>query len=124
MLSQFAGFGPRSRLLARYDQLVLALLATTFALSTLDLATSILAYGQGLVESNSLLLYVSSLLGVRVVDALVGSKVAFIAGTGLVGLLGMKTRFPMTKAMSFFLLLGFAAELFAVSANNVSALRF
>ena len=71
-----------------------------------------------------LLLDVSHSLGLGLVGALVVSKVAFIAGTGFVGLLGMKTRFPMTRSACFALLLVFAAEFIAVSANNLSSLQF
>src|SRR5580698_3545362 len=70
-------FSPRSKVA------VAGLFSIIAFFSLVDLVTSSIAYGQGLAEGNSMLLAGSRLLGVSVLNTLVGTKVVFLLGLGV-----------------------------------------
>ena len=101
---------------------MLSLFASVSFFSLVDLATTIRAYAIGLSEGNYLVLGMARVLGLGTLWTLVAFKATFIISLGLVVLLGVHTRSPMTRRMAFALMAAFTVVFLAVSVNNLAAI--
>lgn len=110
------------RLSRSYRAIIVSLFSLIAFFSWVDLATSFVAYRDGLVEGNALLLGGSQLLGMSVFNVLAASKLAFVLGMGGVAVMGAWSRdSTMTKLFSG-VLVAFATIFALVSVNNLVAI--
>jgi hypothetical protein len=116
LVSRATRFSDRSKVA------VVGLFSIMAFFSFMDLVTTSVAYGQGLAEGNAMLLDGSRLLGVSVLNALVGSKVAFLLVVAVAAIIGSRSRDTMTRRLIFGILVTFAVTFAVVSVNNLVAL--
>jgi len=109
-------------LTARRKVVLVALFSLIAFFSWLDMVTSIVAYGQGLAEGNSILLGSSQFLKVSVFNALAGSKIAFVIGMGVVVLIGARSSNSLMRKLAFATLTSFVLIFALVTLNNLAAL--
>jgi hypothetical protein len=102
-----------------YRSLFITLFGLTVFFSAVDLVSTAFALSQGFAEANSLMIAVGNFTGLGLLGALGLTKLVFLAGSGFVATLGIRTsnRSLRTRAL---IVLGFlAVMLFAVSMNNL-----
>jgi hypothetical protein len=83
------------------------------------LTTSIALSRFGLVESNLLLLEVSNRFGTSVLGTLEIVKVGFVAGVGILVLIGIKSNNRLTKKIMFWSIVAFVSIFLLVLINNI-----
>jgi hypothetical protein len=110
------------RLSRSYRAMIVSLFSLIAFFSLVDLATSFVAYKDGLVEGNALLLGGSQLLGMSVFNVLAASKLAFVLGMGGVAVMGAWSRDSITTKLTSVVLVAFAMIFALVSFNNLVAI--
>ena len=85
----------------------------------MDLLSTSFALRSGLEESNLMLLGIATAIGVNVVVIMALLKVAFIAGTVVLGVVGVKSTNPKIRSMAMYAILAFLLVFVFVALNNV-----
>ena len=111
-----------ARLSRSYRAIIVSLFSLIAFFSLVDLATSFVAYKDGLVEGNTLLLGSSQLLGMSVFNVLAASKLAFVLGMGGVAVMGARSRDSTMTRLTSIVLVAFAMIFALVSVNNLVAI--
>jgi hypothetical protein len=107
-----------------YDFSVLGLFVCTVVLSVTDLLTTSIALHQGLREGNFMLLSFASLLRMSFFETIATTKLAFIAGTAVLAILGIRSELQLTRRIVFSALAVFVVLLLFVSLNNLVMISF
>ena len=99
--------------------LFVVLSAANVVFNLTDLATTAAALGGGLQEANSLVLALSSSLGLGLIEALVLLKVAFVSFSMAAAVLGYRSASPTVRKVALTFLLTCAVVFYLVSVNNL-----
>jgi hypothetical protein len=89
------------------------------SLNVLDLWTSAIALGRGLVEGNGVVVALAGALGLRTVAGLLLTKSAGIAGGLAAALIGIRYNNRQVKDLAMGVMLFLTVFLLAVSINNL-----
>ena len=102
-----------------YDFSIVGLFLCTVVLSVTDLLTTSIALHAGLREGNVMLLTVASILRMNFFQTIATTKLAFIAGTAFLAILGVRSEIQTTRKIVFSSLAVFVVLLLFVSLNNL-----
>jgi hypothetical protein len=116
--------GAALRRVSAYDFAVIGLFCCTVILSVTDLITTSIALRSGLQEGNLLLLGVASMLRMSFFETIATTKLAFISGTAVLALLGIRSHLQLTRRIVFSSLAIFVVLLLFVSVNNLVMINF
>jgi hypothetical protein len=102
-----------------YRSLFLTLFGLTVFLSGVDLVSTAFALSQGFAEANSIMIAIGNFTGLGLIGALGLTKLVFLAGSGFVATLGIRTGNRTLRTRALIVLSFLAVMLFAVSMNNL-----
>ena len=105
--------------ISSYEFSLLALFSCTVVLSVTDLLTTTMALRDGLREGNVVLLGVASTMRLSFFQTIATTKLGFIAGTGALSFLGIKSNLQTTRNIVFGSMVAFVVLLLVVSLNNL-----
>jgi len=106
-----------------YSSLIIAF-AYFVMFNLFDLSSTILALRLGLSEANYALLFVSSRLGVGLVNAFMIVKSLFFLGVGTLVILGLASRNPSTRRTVLLTVIIFGSIFAIISVNNFLSIYF
>jgi hypothetical protein len=98
---------------------VATLLTLTVVFNLTDLLTTAIALRLGFVEGNSLIVSLSHTLDIGVIGTLGLSKMVFIIVTGVIAIIGVRSKSPRVRNNVVILLACATLILLVVSANNI-----
>ena len=102
-----------------YRSLFITLFGLTVFFSAVDLVSTAFALSQGFAEANSIMIAIGNFTGLGLLGALGITKLVFLAGSGFVATLGIRTGNRTLRTRALIVLSFLAVMLFAVSMNNL-----
>ena len=96
-----------------------AMFAAVAFLNVLDLWTSVVALGQGMVEGNGVITRLAGALGLRVIGGLLIMKTMAIFGGLIAAIVGIRTKDSHVRTVAVGVMLFLAGVLIVVSLNNL-----
>ncbi len=104
---------------SRYEVMVSILLGFFAFFNLMDLLSTSFALRSGLQESNVMLLGMAAAIGVNVIVIMALLKVIFVAGTVVLGVVGVKSANLKIRNMAMYSILAFLFVFVYVALNNV-----
>lgn len=111
--------GRVSAILGPYEIAISILLGYFVFFNVMDLLSTSIALGRGLVESNAALVDLSYLLRVNVVVAMGLTKIGFISGACFMSILGVRTKSKSIKTLAFWSIVAFVFIFVLISFSNL-----
>lgn len=108
--------------LAKYRIALMVIMLSNVILNLTDLATSFVALQAGLTEGNTLILGISTALGLNIMEALAVMKILFIAVAATVAFVGIRSTNRGTKNLMLGFLLISSVIFLAISLSNIHSI--
>ncbi len=100
----------------------MVIMLSNVILNLTDLATSFVALQAGLTEGNTLILGISTALGLNIMEALAVMKILFIAVAATVAFVGIRSTNRGTKNLMLGFLLISSVIFLAISLSNIHSI--
>ena len=84
-----------------------------------DMATTLLALGEGLQEGNAIVLGMSALLGLDIFSSLAVVKIMFVTAAAMVAIFGIRSASTMGRSLALSCLASSTLLFLIISLNNV-----